>query len=146
MLDNIIHVWCLSITQPSTISVTTRSEFLNESESGGSGGSSDPETRCYCNESESGGSGGSSDPETRYNCNESESGGTRGSWRVLKHPEVSASIMLDSPNRVQKKLAISFLQERGQTKFRFCKKTFEYWFWIANIWIISADPKFFPQL
>ena len=39
MLDNIIHVWCLSITQPSTISVTTRSEFLNESESGGSGGS-----------------------------------------------------------------------------------------------------------
>ena len=34
-----------------------------------------------CNESESGGSGGSSDPETRYDCNESESGGSGGSWR-----------------------------------------------------------------
>ena len=85
-------------------------------------------------------------PETRYNCNESESGGSGGSWRVLKHPEVSASIMLDPPNRLQKKLAILFLQDRGQTKFCFGKKTFEYWFWIANIWIISADPKFPPQL
>ena len=59
-----------------------------------------------CNESESGGSGGSSDPETRYDCNESESGGSAGSWRVLKHPGVSASIMLDPPNALQKKLAI----------------------------------------
>ena len=81
MLDNIIPVRCLSITQPSIISVTTRSEFLNESESGGSGGSSDPATRYDCNESESGGSGGSSDPETRGYCNESESGGSGGSWR-----------------------------------------------------------------
>ena len=69
-----------------------------------------------------------------------------GLWRVLKHPGVSASIMLDPPNRLQKKLAILFLQDRGQTKFRFGKKTFEYWFWIANIWIISADQKFSPQL
>ena len=67
-------------------------------------------------------------------------------WRVLKHPEVSASIMLDPPNRLQKKLAISFVQDRGQTKFRLGKKNFEYRFWIANIWIILADPKFFPQL
>ena len=74
-------LWCLledtlsSIyTIQHSISVTTRSEFLNESESGGSGGSSDPETRYDCNESESGGSGGSSDPKTRYDCNESESG------------------------------------------------------------------------
>ena len=73
-----------------------------------------------------------SDPETRYDCNKSESGGSRGSLRVLKHPGVYASIMLDPPNRLQKKLAISFLQDRGQTKFRFGKKTFEYWFWIAN--------------
>ena len=56
-----------------------------------------------CNEIESGGSGGSSDPERRYDCNERESGG---SWRVLKHPGVSASIMLDPPNALQKKLAI----------------------------------------
>ena len=70
---------------------------------------SDPETRYYCNESESGGSGGSSDPETRYVCNESESGGSGGSWRVLKHPGVYASIMLDPQNRLQTKLAISFL-------------------------------------
>ena len=73
-------LWCLledtlsSIyTTQHSISVTTRSEFLNESESGGSGGSSDP--------------------ETRYDCNESESGGSGGSWRVLKHPGVYASIM-----------------------------------------------------
>ena len=57
-----------------------------------------------CNESESGGSGGSSDPETRYDYN--ESGGSAGSWRVLKHQGVSASIMLDPPNALQKKLAI----------------------------------------
>ena len=48
-------------------------------------------------------------PETRYDCNESESGGSKGSWRVLKHPGVSASIILEPPNRLQKKLAISFL-------------------------------------
>ena len=50
-----------------------------------------------------------SDPETRYDCNESESGGSVGPWRVLKHPGVSASIMLDPPNRLQKKPAILFL-------------------------------------
>ena len=52
----------------------------------------------FCNESESGGSGGSSDLETRYDYNESETRGTGGSWSVLKHPGVSVSIMLDPPN------------------------------------------------
>ena len=45
-------------------------------------------------------------------------GGSGGSWRVLKHPGVSASIMLDPPNRLQKNLAISSLQDRGKIKFR----------------------------
>ena len=58
------------------------------------------------NESESRGSGGSSDPETQYNCDESERGGSGGAWRVLKHPGVSASLRLDPPNVLQKKLAI----------------------------------------
>ena len=44
------------------------------------------------------------------------------------------------------KLAISFLQDRGQTKLRFGKKTFEYRFRMANNWIILADPKCFPRL
>jgi len=68
---------------------------------------SDPETRYDYNGSESGRSGGSSDPESRYYCNESESGGSGGSWRVLKNQGVYASILLDPPNRLQKKLAIS---------------------------------------
>ena len=38
------------------------------------------------------------------------------------------------------------LSIHGLTKFRLGQKTFGYRFRMANIWIISADPKFFPQL
>ena len=43
------------------------------------------ETRYDCIESESGGSGGSSNPEIRYDCNKSESGGSGGSFNIQEY-------------------------------------------------------------
>ena len=45
-------------------------------------------------------------------------GGSGGSLRVLKHPGVSASIMLDPPNRLQKKLG------KGSNEISFWQKNF----------------------